>query len=310
MFDDYFYGMAEKASVVVLCYNGMKYLDGCLKTLKKQTYQNCEVIVVDNNSSDGSADYVKKNYPWVIVIETGKNLGFSGGNNVGIKHALANGAEYIILLNQDTEVEENFIEEGVKCLKGDGVGACCPKIKFYGTNMIWCAGAHEIESGNKKFSRMSLLTRSMNDLIINRGYCEVDNGQYNKEEEISDFNGCAPFINRKVFEDVGFLDDRFFMYYEDIDFGVRILKKGYRIIYFPSTTVYHKTPLPWNTISSGYLDPKRFKYFVVSWLKFLKKHFGTVFAILYIPKLLTVDIVNIAWADMKFRSKKSLVDGK
>ena len=120
--------MPPLVSVVVVNFNGKKFLDGCLSSLERQTFRDFEVILVDNGSSDGSAEFVRDRYPSVVLVETGKNLGFAGGTNAGIRVAQG---EFIFTLNNDTVADPHLLEEIVQPILADpGVGMCGAKMLF------------------------------------------------------------------------------------------------------------------------------------------------------------------------------------
>lgn len=213
-------------SVVVLNYNGKDYLGACLSSLEKQTFRDFEVILVDNGSSDGSVGYVEDNFPWVRVIALGENLGFCGGNNVGIGEARG---EYIALLNNDTEVDPRWLEELKTALDEttnvENVGFCASKILVHGQpNLIDTAGDvfYACGVGGK------------------RAYMEQDNGQYDRAEYV--FGACAgaAIYLRAMLDDIGLLDEDFFAYDEDIDLSFRAQLAGYRCLFVPTAIVYHR----------------------------------------------------------------------
>ena len=199
-----------------------------------------QVIVVDNASSDGSVEVVKSKYPQVELVENKTNLGFAAGNNVGIKYALENDADYIGILNNDTLVDENFIEELINVLEKDGnIGVAVPKIYFakgfefhknkYKENelgrVIWYAGG-EIDWKNVIGSHS--------------GLDEVDKGQFDEDGETQMATGCCFLVKKEVLEKVGLYDDRYFLYFEDADFSERVKKAGYKIMYEPKAIIWHK----------------------------------------------------------------------
>lgn len=282
-----------QTAVIVLCFNGKKYLDGCLGSLKRQSCKKFSTILVDNGSSDGSVEYVKEKFKWVNIIENRKNLGFATGNNRGIRYALKRGAEHVVLLNQDTVVGRTFIETGLKHLKGS-VGIVCPKIKYFGTNRIWYAGGLNISK------RSDLLFGDVNRIIGHRGIGEEDRGQF-KSAETEYACGCALFIKRAVIEKIGLLDPRFFMYFEDRDWSLRAAKNDYKILFVPSATVWHKVPLG-SSEAASYFSPKRLAIYMANLARYTKKHFGLLCLILYLPK----SVLDVAQSLLMYQRLKSL----
>jgi len=216
-----------KVGIVILNWNGKAVSSECLDSLKKTKYPNLEIYLVDNASTDGSQKHFKTNYPWVILIENGENLGFTGGNNKGIREALKRGANYILLLNNDTIVAPDFLNELVKAgqKRGD-VGILCPKIYYYDyPDMLWYAG------GNISLFR---------GIPKHFGFQKKDNRKYDQEYEVNFITGCAFLIKREVIEKIGLLDENLFIYSEDSDWSLRALKAGYKGLYVPSSKIWHK----------------------------------------------------------------------
>jgi GT2 family glycosyltransferase len=214
-------------SVVVLNYNGKHYLEPCLSSLEKQTCRDFEVILVDNGSSDGSVEYVENNWGWVRVIALGENLGFCGGNNVGIREARG---KYVALLNNDTEVDPRWLEELETALDnalndGENVGFCASKMLVHGQ-------PHTIDTAGDVFYACGVGGK--------RGYLEKDNGQYDEVEYV--FGACAgaALYRRAMLEDIGLLDEDFFIYDDDIDLSFRAQLRGYKCLFVPTAIVYHK----------------------------------------------------------------------
>lgn len=201
--------------------NGKKYLKKCLKSLKSQTYKDYEIIVIDNNSSDDSVIYLKEHYPEVRVIELDRNTGFAYAVNTGIKHSLG---DFIFLLNNDTETEEKCIELLVESInRSNNIFSVNSKmIQFNDRNLIDDAGDEYNAFG----------------WAFKRGY---NNSIDSKEEPARVFTTCAgaSLYRRSVFDEIGYFDDVFFAYLEEVDIGYRSNIHGYKNIYNPSAIVYH-----------------------------------------------------------------------
>jgi len=209
-------------SVIVVNYNGKVFLKKCLSSLSSQSYPDIEIIFVDNGSSDGSANYVRKEFPFVKILEIKKNLGFAKGNNTGIKEARG---ELIATLNNDTEVTSRWLEELVRAMKTDpGIGMCASKMLFMDrTDMIQSTG----------------LTVSRSGVCWDRGIYETDNGQYGSVEEI--FGPCAgaALYRKRMLEEIGLFDEDFHAYLEDTDLAFRGRLSGWKCMYVPKAVVYH-----------------------------------------------------------------------
>jgi GT2 family glycosyltransferase len=214
-------------AVVIVNWNGRSLLDACLGSLLQQTPPPQFVFLVDNGSTDGSAEYVRAAWPSVIVLATRTNLGFAGGNNVGIRAALAAGADAILLLNNDAQLLPAALERLGSALGPDGsnVAAAAPKILYRSTpEVIWAAGA-----------RLDW----WRGLAVDRGLNELDVGQYDRPEQVQSATACCLLVRSDAFRQVGLLDEGYFMYFEDADFAVRLNKSGRRIAYEPRARVLH-----------------------------------------------------------------------
>jgi GT2 family glycosyltransferase len=215
-------------SIVVLNYNGKEHLDDCLKSLKALKYPNFEVIVVDNGSTDGSVNFVRKFFKWVRIVENEENLGFCEGNNRGYK---ASKGKYVVLLNNDTVVEPEWLSEMMKIIeKNESIGACACKVKLFSERNLFNSAGIELDVYGFAFSR---------GLPCRNNY-EQDKGQYDKIEEVFSSYGAAMMVRKSAIKRVGFLNPDFKMWFEEIDFCWRLRLAGYKIFYVPTAIVYHK----------------------------------------------------------------------
>jgi len=212
-------------SAIVLNYNGEKVIRVCLASLLNQTYKNMEIIVVDNASSDGSLAIVRQEFPCVSLIVNKTNLGFGGGNNVGI--AAARG-EFILILNNDARLDEACVEELVKSISKDKkYGACASKILL------------EHEMGLLDVAGIAVC---LDGLSIGRGRLESKD-IYNTEEEVFFASDCACLYRKEMLDDIKlfheFYDEDFFAYADETDLGWRARLAGWKCIYNPKAIVYH-----------------------------------------------------------------------
>jgi GT2 family glycosyltransferase len=213
---------------VVLAWNGKPLTMACLESLGSLSYRNAAVILVDNASADGTAAAVRKTYgDRVTVIENTENLGFSRGNNVGIRRALDEGADFVLLLNNDTVVDPALVDRLVEVIAKSGdIGIVGPKIYYASPpDRIWFAGGR------------IYLARGVSKHI---GIRERDTGRYDSIRDVDYVTGCALLARREVFERIGYLDPVFAAYYEDADFCVRARRAGFRVVYAPAGKVWHK----------------------------------------------------------------------
>lgn len=246
--------------ISLLNFNGKKNTLDCLKSLENVRRDNFKftIAVIDNASKE---EFDLKNgivgdIP-LIVIKNSKNLGFSGGHNVAIQYALENGTDYILILNNDTYVDHDFLAELLKAAEADSsIGILTPKIYFapgfefhkdrYSKNelgkILWYAGG--------KMDWANVIGR-------NRGVDEVDKGQFDKTQETVIATGCCMLITRGVFENVGLFDDKYFLYYEDSDLSIRAKNKGFKIVYVPTSIIWHK-----NAGSAGGSGSKLQDYYI------------------------------------------------
>jgi GT2 family glycosyltransferase len=215
-------------AVIVLNWNRCADTLACLASLGRLDYPLREVIVVDNGSRDESAAAIGAAYSRVTLIETGDNLGFVGGNNVGLERARAAGVEYSLLLNNDTEVAPDSLRLLVEAAAADpAVGIAGPTI-YYATDRgrIWSAGG------------AIAWQRGATHMI---GLGELDRGQFGQSPRPVDFvSGCALLIKMAAVDRVGLMDPRFFAYYEDTEWCVRVARAGFTILHVPQARIWHK----------------------------------------------------------------------
>ncbi len=235
-------------SLITVNYNQPEVTAAFLRSLSCLEYTNWEVIVVDNASPDHSSAFLTKEFPFITHISSPVNLGFAGGNNIGLHFAKG---EYLFLINNDTEVTPGLVGGLVRYLQEHpGCGIACPKIKyFYMPDTIQYAGAIGLHP---------LTSRS-----IDIGYLEKDQGQFN-DTRITDLpNGAAMMISAAHVREVGPMSELFFLYYEELDWAARFRKAGYPVHYVGTAEVFHK-----ESVSTGknsafktyYLYRNRFLY--------------------------------------------------
>lgn len=263
--------MEEKVYIVLLNYKGYEDTMDCINSLKKLTYKNYQIIIVDNASPDDSYNRLKKDIgDTYILLQSGENGGFAKGNNVGIKYALDHGGDYILLLNNDTLVEENLIEELLKPFKEKkNIGISTGKIYYEEKrDTLWFAGG---KFNTKRFYGMHI------------GEGERDDNKYNEPKEITFSTGCLMMIKKEVFTNVGFLPEEYFMYYEDVDFSLMVQKCGYKIYYNPKAVIYHKV----SASTGGEESP-----FAIEWNTrnriFIMKKYNKSLCFFYLTRILII----------------------
>jgi GT2 family glycosyltransferase len=214
--------------IIIPNYNGLENLKCVLQSLKAQSVKDCGIIIVDNGSTDDSVKFVESEYINVIVIKNKTNLGFSKAVNIGIKYSLEkNNPDYILLLNNDIELEKDFIEKGLNTFTNvkEADFIACKMLNFYKRDIIDDTGDFIRKSGG---------------IPMARGHGEKDEGQYNKPEFI--FGACAgaAFYKSELFKKTGLFDEDFFAYLEDVDLSFRFRLAGYKCYYNPEIICYHK----------------------------------------------------------------------
>jgi GT2 family glycosyltransferase/glycosyltransferase involved in cell wall biosynthesis len=238
-------GEQPSVTIVLLNWNGKQDTIECLASLKNIDYNNFRIVLVDNGSIDDSYEYFSKHYKDITVIRIEKNVGFTGGNNVGIKKALEMGTDYILMLNNDTIVDPDIVKELAKAAQEDpNVGIVGPKICYYSLPyIIWSAGGNYLPL----FGRARTF-----------GLNKEDTAEYNKKREVVWTTGCAMLIKREVIEKIGSLEEEYFSSYEDLDFCFKARAEGYKVLYAPKALLYHKVARDW-----GGLDNPMYLYYQV-----------------------------------------------
>ncbi|MCK7555261.1 glycosyltransferase family 2 protein [Chitinophaga sedimenti] len=213
-------------SLITLNYNQTGITCEFPESTKNLTYKNFETIVVDNASTvNPTAQIEAGNYPNVKILLSEKNLGFTGGNNLGMRHAKG---DFVFIVNNDTEVTPDLLERLLAPFENDPtIGVTCPKIRYFShPNTIQYAG----------FNPMNLFTGRQSAVGSN----EDDQGQYNVSGPTNCAHGAAMLVKREVLEKVGMFADKFFIYYEESDWSARIIRAGYKIQYVADGLIYHK----------------------------------------------------------------------
>ena len=214
--------MVKNSKIAIIIVNWKQYqlTKLCLYSLQKIKYDNYQIILIDNESNPKELKKIKNQFDKIITFPNQKNLGFTGANNVGIEYAIKNDFEYVMLINNDTEVEKNFINPLIEVLeKNQNFGAAQPLIlNYYNRNKVWSAGGFL----NKFF-----------------GYTYVIKSPDGIKKNIDWITGCCFFLRTDVIKKIGLLDEKFFAYYEDVDWSIRIKNAGYDLAFVKSSVVYH-----------------------------------------------------------------------
>lgn len=286
-----------KIGIILLNYNGYKDTIECINSLMDINYENYNIVVVDNASTDDSFEILKKNInDKCILIESGKNGGFASGNNIGIKRALEIDCEYVILLNNDTLVDKNFINEMLKGFSiSKNVGLVSSKILFYPEdNKVWYGGG---ELNDKKF-------------IVKHQYYKAEDNYEDDIREISFATGCCLMISKDVLNTIGLLPEEYFMYFEDVDYCYNARLNGFKIIYNPNARIYHKANSSTKREKKGFL----MKYEIRNRFIFIEKYKKFVGSKNYLSlkfffSASVVKQILLALVHLDINNTKAVIDG-
>lgn len=236
-----------RVGIIVLNYNGKNCLLSCLQSLDQLEYQNKEIVVVDNNSIIGSLEEAEKKFPHFIFVRNQKNEGFAKGMNIGIKEALARGAKWCWIFNYDAEAHPQALNKLISAAQENPkAGLLSPIIYEVNSDNMWFA------KGRIDFLRMRTL------------HIQPTSEELNAKTYKSEFlTGCALLIKKELIEKIGFLDERFFLYYEDVDYSLRATQVGFDCVVVPEAKVSHS--------EESKLNPDKIYYLVYSGLLFFNK---------------------------------------
>lgn len=228
---------------IIVTYNGEKYIEDCLDSLQRQSYP-IDILVVDNASKDNTCKIIQRRYPSVELFQVGYNSGFAHGNNLGMQYAIDRGYDYVMLINEDTIADSKLVEKMLQFANHET--AVIPKIYMNGAlTKVWY-GAGKIDF--KTYTAVN---------------CQSE--QSEMLTEVTFMTGCCMFIHTDILKKVGFFDESFFMYYEDTDLSLRLYENQIKMIYVPSTYVWHRI--------QGKISKPYYAYYMErNWLMLLKKH--------------------------------------
>jgi hypothetical protein len=214
-------------SILVLNWNSCHLTVECVESLRSLDYGNHEVVLIDNGSEDGSEALLRTTFPDLKLIQTGRNLGYAGGNNRGIAHALSRGSEYIWLLNNDTRVHPGALRALVDAL------ATRPQAGIAGSKIFSMEDPERLSYAGGRFDPWK-------GRALHQGREETDHGQYDRLETTDFVTGCSLLVRASVVRTVGPMDERFFLYYEDLDWNLRIQQAGFQSLYVPTSVLWHR----------------------------------------------------------------------
>lgn len=240
-------------SIITVDFNGLELTCALLESLKKNVTEELEIIVVDNGSKNDDAAQIKARYPYVKAIRSDVNLGFAGGNNLGVREATG---DYLFFINNDTEILDDGIYRLVEAFdRHPEAGVICPKIRF------WDGDRHIQFAGYTPMKGIAM----KNDLI---GFNLPDDGSFDTPAESPFAHGAAMMVSRKALEDVGLMPECYFLYFEELDWSLMFTRKGWKIRYEPVFTVYHK-----ESATTGRESPLRSYYMQRNRQLFAKRNY-------------------------------------
>jgi GT2 family glycosyltransferase len=244
--------MSKKLAIILVNWNSYELTNDTLQSLYQTSFQDYDIICVDNASTDESLNQLRTNHNNVIILTCDQNTGFTGGNNKGMQYAIQQGYVYTLLLNNDVAVESDFLEPLVGALDANkNMGAVQPLIYFHhDRTLIWNAGS--------SFNQWLGITKTIgyNKKDAQHTYRNQNQGCVSKIDWIT---GCAFMVKTEVLKKVGLLYDPFFIYYEDVDLSFRIKNAGYDLGYAPASVIYHIAGMSHKSTkktAEGYVSPK------------------------------------------------------
>lgn len=292
-----------KLSIIIVSWNVKEDLGNCLRSIEEnKPHEIFEIIVVDNASTDGSVETIKKNFPDVKIIVNSENRGFSAANNQAIK--IAKG-KYVFLLNPDTIIYQNSLDALITFLDGnEDVGACGPKFLDADGKAHFSVGyapSFRALLYGRTFLRSLGIFRRQHKKITTRKF------DFEKYSDVEQLSGAALMIRRSVMEEIGLMDESFFMYYEDVDLCLRIRKAGYRIVYVPDSIITHI-----GGKSSEQVSARKRIMLYRSLFIFFRKHRGRfatgLFGLIFKPGVIIDHILNILSAIVAYLIFTLLLD--
>jgi GT2 family glycosyltransferase len=247
----------------------------CLGSLRTSTYPNLAIMALDNASTDGSVEAIRAAFPEVTIVPLAENSGYAGNNNVGIRLALEQGADWVFVANEDTLVDANCLTYLVEAaLQRPRIGVVGPMVYTFGDDRIISSAGGVIDWWHADAK--------------NAGMGEIDRGQY-RARPVDFINGCGMLVNRVAIETAGLLDQSFFIYYEETDWCVRIQRCGYGLWFEPRAWMRHKAPIQWSGVG-----PSTLYYMTRNRVRFFARH-----ASVWLKPIAVAQAVRGAWAGIR-----------
>ena len=240
--------------IIILNWNGWRDTLACVESCRKLTWPNFRIVVVDNDSTDGSEEILRQQLKDVEIIQSGANLGFAGGNNIGIRQVLGLGADYVWLLNNDAVAETGALTMLVEMMEHEpSAGIAGSKIYYYDDpRRIWFAGG----AWEKGWLRLR-----------QRGANQLDVGQFDEAGEVGSLTGCSMLVRSAAIREIGLMEESYFLYWEDTEWCARAQENGYKVVFVPSSHVWHKV-----SVSTGQGSFSQYYYYTRNGFLFLREH--------------------------------------
>ncbi len=213
--------------IVILNWNGWRDTIACVESCLRLTWPNFRIVIVENGSTDGSEDFLRRHFPEEEIIQSGDNLGFAGGNNVGIRRAMEHGADYVWLLNNDAVADTEALRMLVEAMEGDTAAGIAGSKVYYldDPRRIWFAGGMW-EKGRLRLRHL--------------GANKLDEGGFDEVREMGSVSGCSMMVRSAVVRDIGLMEEGYFLYWEDVEWCARAQEKGYKVLFVPGSRIWHK----------------------------------------------------------------------
>ena len=264
--------MSARASIIIPNWNGERFLNTCLGSLRRQSLDNFEILLVDNGSTDGSVSFVERSFPEVRVISLEENRGFSAAVNAGIRSA---NTEYVALLNNDTQAEPGWLEALWQAAERH------PEASLFASRLVDFQDQRVLDGAGDALRRSGLPYRL--------GHRELDRGQFDREAFVFGACAAAALYRRSLFEEIGLFDEDFFAYCEDGDVSFRAQLAGHRCLYAPEAVVYHVG----SASTGGKRSPTATRLGTQNGVNLLVKNLPTSLAWRLLPSLLAGQLSRI-----------------
>jgi GT2 family glycosyltransferase len=280
-----------KIGVVTVTYNSSDVIDDFMESMLKQTHQNYILYIIDNASSDDTLTRLSQyNDSHIVIVPNKDNLGVAAGNNQGIKAALENNCNHVLLINNDTVFEPELITKLISGLHQLDCEMIVPKMMYHeDSELIWCAGGYFIP--HKAYAGEHY------------GIDERDSKKYDQPKKITYSPTCCILIKKKVFDLIGYMDEKYFVYYDDTDFCFRAMKAELKFYYFPNAVLFHKV----SSLTGGVESPFVMRYMIRNRIYFIRKHISFLMRLLWLILLQVwffMQILSRKWSLKKFHLKQ------